>query len=94
MKVYGFSKKAKRSFFILNAKKIAGLQLMERSECLKMACQLQKWRGEEGAEKKKPKSSFTALVVTIIVSKEATENAILNTISKVLDRLQRTGTPP
>ena len=64
---------------------------MERSECLKMACQLQKWRRGEGA--KEAKKQLLPLVVTIIVSKEATENAaILNTISKV--GCQRTGTPP
>ena len=34
-------------------KKSACLQLMERSECLKMACQLQKWRRGEGAKEAK-----------------------------------------
>ena len=48
---------------------------------------------EEGEGAKEAKKQLLPLVVTIIVSKEATENAaILNTISKV--GCQRTGTPP
>ena len=41
---------------------------------------------EGGGSKRSQKAASLPLVVTIIVSKEATENAaILNTISKVLD---------
>ena len=41
---------------------------------------------ERGGSKRSQKAASLPLVVTIIVSKEATENAaILNTISKVLD---------
>lgn len=48
---------------------------------------------EGGGSKRSQKAASLPLVVTIIVSKEATENAaILNTISKV--GCQRTGTPP
>ena len=40
---------------------------------------------EGGGSKRSQKAASLPLVVTIIVSKEATENALLNTISKVLD---------
>ena len=41
---------------------------------------------EGGGSKRSQKAASLPLVVTIIVSKEATENAaIINTISKVLD---------